>query len=87
MNEAEFRKEFDHLLASGWEVTSEGPSGIQLAGTKQMRGLDKACLVFGVCTLIFWGIGLIFILIAVLDYALMTKRPTKFLVRPSPAES
>ena len=65
---------------AGWKVISDGPSGVQLEGTKQMKGLDKACLVLGIIT-VFWGIGFLFILLALLDYWLMTKSETRFIAR------
>jgi hypothetical protein len=66
---------------AGWEVVSDGPTGIKFKGPKKMRGLDKACLVFGFLTCWLYGIGLIFIGLAMLDYWFLTKPPTIFLNR------
>jgi hypothetical protein len=68
-------------LSNGWKVTSDGPTGVQLEKPKKMRGLDKVCLVFGLVTLCVFGLGLIFILIAVLDYCFFTKPEMRFLPR------
>jgi len=78
---ANFDSELRSFVDKGWEIVSDGPSGVQLKAPKAMTGMDKACCVFGFLTLIFWGIGLIFILIAVLDYAFFSKQETKFLPR------
>lgn len=67
--------------AAGWEVVSDGPTGVKFQGPKKMRGLDKACLIFGLLTFWLYGIGLIFIALAMLDYWLLTKPPTIFLNR------
>lgn len=66
-------------LDDGWKVTSDGPNGMQLE-RKTMKGLDKACLVLGVLTLI-WGIGVFFIIIALIDYFALTKPEVKFIAR------
>ena len=80
---AQFNQQVQELLGSGWKITSDGPTGIQFSGPKNMRGLDKACLVFGILTFWIYGIGLFFIFIALLDYWLMTKPEEKFLQRPT----
>jgi hypothetical protein len=73
-------------LAAGWVMVSEGPSGAQLRKPKQMRGLDKLCLISGmVCFFFFWPVALVLILLAVLDYAFLTKERTAFLSRDNPA--
>lgn len=66
---------------AGWEVISDGPTGIQFQGPKKMKGLDKACLVFGFLTFWLYGIGFIFIGLAMLDYWFLTKPETIFLTR------
>jgi hypothetical protein len=78
----DFDGELRGYIENGWEIMSDGPSGVQLRAPKTMKGLDKACLVFGILTVIFWGIGLFFIFIAVLDYAFFTERDSVFIPRP-----
>lgn len=74
-------------LAAGWVMVSEGPSGAQLRKPKQMRGLDKACLIAGmICFFFLWPVGLVLVLLAVLDYAFLTKERTAFLSRDQPAD-
>ncbi|HEX2101318.1 MAG TPA: hypothetical protein VHF69_11665 [Candidatus Synoicihabitans sp.] len=73
------------LVKAGWVVTSEGPSGAQLTGRKRMRGLDQLALVGGaVLVIFFWPVGLFLMLLAVIDYTLLTKAPTHFLSRSNP---
>jgi hypothetical protein len=72
-------------LKSGWIMVSEGPSGAQLKKPKKMRGLDKLCLLAGVAVGLFNVIvGGFLILIAVVDYAVLTKDRTQFLSRETP---
>jgi hypothetical protein len=66
---------------AGWEIMSDGPTGIKFQAPKKMKGLDKACLVFGILTFWFYGLGLIFIVIALIDYCLLTKPESIFLNR------
>ena len=70
------KTEMIELLNAGWKITHEGPSGTQLEAPKKMRLLDKVCLVAGILTA-FWGIGILLMLIAVLDYAFFTKPETR----------
>ena len=76
------------LVSQRWEVISDGPTGVQLRAPKKLRKLDWLCLALGlVClglgfrTAIFYGLGLILVGIALLDYAVLTKAETKFLPR------
>ncbi|HVU37781.1 MAG TPA: hypothetical protein VHC95_05560 [Opitutales bacterium] len=79
-NQANFSAELTDYLSKGWKITSDGPTGIQLEGPKLMKGLDKACLVLGILT--FWfGMGFVFIAVAMLDYWFMTKPEVKFIPR------
>lgn len=48
---------------------------------KKMRKLDVVALVLGVVLLFAYGLGLILILAAFLDYAFLTKEQTKFIPR------
>lgn len=76
-----FDQRLAHMLQSGWTVKSDGPSGVQLEGEKQMRTLDKICLGLGLLTVIFYGLGLIFIAVAMIDYWALTPKQTYFLKR------
>jgi len=67
--------------AAGWQITSDGPSGVQVLGPKKMRTLDSICLILGIIGLFAYGLGLFLILIAVIDYAYFTKREQRFLQR------
>ncbi len=74
-----YRQRLEYLIAQGWEMKSEGPSGAQLVGEKKMRTLDRICLWLGILTVVFYGVGLIFIIIAMIDYAFFTERAKYFL--------
>lgn len=70
------------LLATGWEVVSDGPSGVKLQGERTMRLLDKLALAVGVVLLPFWWVaGAVLVGIAVIDYLALTPRKTVFLQR------
>lgn len=71
-------------LNRGWVMVSEGPSGAQLRKPKKMSSLDKVCLGLGIPLLFLFGVGLILILVAVLDYAFFTKEKTAFISRDNP---
>lgn len=72
----------DELISAGWHIIADGPSGVQLAAPKKMRGLDQACAVIGVICLFFsWPLGLFLFVLAGFDYAFFTKPATKFLPR------
>lgn len=68
-------------VKEGYQIASDGPTGIQLVKPKKMTLGDKLCLIFGVLTCWIFGIGLFFILIAALDYWFFTKAKTKFIAR------
>jgi len=72
----------DELTSQGWEVISNGQSGVQLRAPRKMKRLDQVLLILGTLTVIFYGVGLILIAVAVVDYYAFTKRETKFLPRP-----
>jgi hypothetical protein len=82
--EAVFDALLQQALQQGWIVVSDGPSGAQLSKKKTMRGADKVCLVLGIFGLLLYGLGIILIAIAVLDYAFFTKEQTAFLSRTNP---
>jgi hypothetical protein len=72
------------LTSEGWAVVSEGPSGAQLRGPKQMRALDKWGIGIGVPLIVLWGVGLLLIAAGLIDYALLTPRREYFLSRENP---
>lgn len=72
------------LTDAGWVVISEGPSGAQLKGPKVMTGQNKVCLILGLVLLIFWGIGLLLLLLVFLQHVLLQKQPAHFLSRDEP---
>jgi len=79
----EFQRIVADLTGKGWKITQDGPSGAQLSGPKKMTKADLFCLILGACT-VFWGIGFLFILIALFDYWVLTKPQTQFISRPQP---
>lgn len=74
----------DVLIQRGWTVTSEGASGAQLTKPKEMKTQTKVALVIGAVLILAFGIGLIVILFAMIDYW-MTKPKTHFLSRGNPS--
>ncbi len=68
------------LVRSGWKIVSDGPSGVQLEGPKKMKMQTAVALVLGVFLIFVYGIGLIVVAFALIDYA-MTKPQTKFIPR------
>jgi len=78
------------LVAQHWEVISDGPSGVQLRAPRKLRILQLLGIVLGLAsfalgtlTPLAYGIGLILIGLALLDYYVFTKRETKFLAAPT----
>ena len=67
-------------LAEGWIMISEGPSGAQLELPKKMKTQTKVALVLGFFLLFLWGLGVIVMIAALIDYA-MQKKQTKFISR------
>ena len=80
--EAAFDTEFKDRTARGWKVVANGPNGMELQAPKQMKLLDKICLGIGVLTLIFYGLGLLFIAFALADYFIYTTPESIVLQRP-----
>jgi len=78
-----FEQGIPAYAAGGWKIISDGPSGLQMQAPKRMGGLDKVCLAFGILTVVAYGVGLIFIGIALIDYAFLTKQKTKLFTRDS----
>ena len=67
---------------AGWEILSDGPAGVQMRAPKQMRALDKGAFAVGFILLFLaWPIGVILMLAAGIDYAMM-KPETRFFPRP-----
>jgi hypothetical protein len=77
-----FESKLQARLNAGWEVISDGPTGVQLRAQRKMKLLDKLCLIFGAVMLVFvWPLGLLCILVAIIDYYVLTKQQTEFLKR------
>lgn len=60
-------QEIARLTGRGWQVVSRTPTGAQLRKPKQWH---RGMLLLGLLTLIVFGVGLIFWLIALVDYLL-----------------
>jgi len=75
-----YRSELKQALAAGWILLSEGPSGAQLELPKKMRTQTQVALILGVVLLFAYGLGLILIIVALIDYAIQ-KKETKFVSR------
>lgn len=75
-----FDEQLNDYLAKGYKVISDGPTGIQLEGPKKMTGLVQGALIIGGLLTFVYGIGLIVIAFALIDYA-MTRKPSVFLKR------
>ncbi len=69
------------LIAEGWVVKHDTPGGVELEGPRRLQMRTKICLVLGAVLLMVWGVGLIFLLLALVDYYALTKPETKFLPR------
>lgn len=80
--EAAFDTEFKNRSALGWKVVSNGPDGMELRAPKKMKMIDKVFLGLGVLTLVIYGLGLVFIAFALLDYYVYTQPESVFLQRP-----
>lgn len=73
------------LLNSGWQMVSEGPSGAYRIECLHLLRLLYLRAALGVVLLFFaWPLGLLFILLAILDFAFFTKERTHFLSRDLP---
>lgn len=57
--------------ARGWEIVSQSESSVQLRKPKKW---SMPLLVLGVVLLLLFGAGLIFLLLAVVDYAIKKER-------------
>ena len=80
IGQRDFNSHLQGYLDDGYEIISDGPSGVQLRGPKVMKTQTKVALVIGAVLVLAWGLGLIIVLFALIDYA-MTKQPTAFLRR------
>jgi len=79
-----FQNRLNAYLNAGWRVTSDGPTGVQLEFEKQMSSGGRTLMTLGVIGLLFFGLGLILILFAALDYWICCKPTTFFLSRVAP---
>lgn len=52
---------------SGWQIASRDADGVQFRKAKQW---SKGAVILGCVLLLFWGLGLLVLLLAALDYAL-----------------
>lgn len=84
-NSAYYPGALKRLIENGWEMVSEGPSGAQLKKPKKMRTQTKVVLWIGVVLLVAAGLGVLFIILALLDYA-MQKDQTYFLRSDNPQQ-
>lgn len=82
--DAAFEAEFKARTAKGWKVVSNGPDGMELQGPKKMKLIDQAFLALGILTLVLYGLGVVFIAFALLDYYVYTPPETMTLRRPKP---
>lgn len=69
----------------GWKVIETEREGVVVSGPKEMKGRTIFCGVVGViflCLFHFGGLfpamGVLLIILAVVDYKILTKAPTKF---------
>jgi len=81
----ELPREVQLWLAKGWTIIETKRRGIVLVGQKRMRGRSMLLIVGGIILLglfhfgLFWpGMGLLFLIMAVVDYRFATSPPTKF---------
>jgi hypothetical protein len=63
----------EDLIAQGWKITSDGPSGTQLEEPKRMNKREGFAVVAGIALLPAYGFGLIIILAAFVDH--VTRKP------------
>jgi len=85
--EEELPLEVQLWISRGWTVIATERRGLVLSGPKEMRGRTKFLIFIGVIllALVFaplgplWpGLGVAFLLVAMLDYKFGTPPPTKF---------
>lgn len=70
------------LTSDKWQLVAEGPSGAQLKKPKPTSVLP---FVLGLLLLLlWWPIGILILIAAVIQYAILTKEPTYFLSRDNP---
>jgi len=75
-----YKRELAEALSNKWIMLAEGPSGAQLELPKIMRIQTKVALIIGFLLTFAWGIGIIIIIGALIDYA-MQKKQTKFIAK------
>lgn len=71
------------LTADGWVVVNESSSGAQLKLPKKMRTQTKWALGIGAVLVLVYGLGLLVMAFALIDYAVQKDR-THFLSREAP---
>ena len=76
------QQQITELVGQNWEVISDGPSGVQLRAPKRIKIIDLLCFIIGLPMIVFYGLGLILIGLALVDHFIFTKAETKFLPRP-----
>lgn len=69
----------------GWKMIDTEREGVVVTGPKEIKGRTIFCAMIGLIFLclfhfgmLFPGMGALFILLAVVDYKMLTKAPTKF---------
>jgi hypothetical protein len=79
-NDERYTRELKAAVSDGWIMLSEGPSGAQMELPKTMRTQTKVGLVAGFLLLFVYGVGVIVLIAAVIDYAIQ-KKNTRFISR------
>lgn len=80
--ETDYKNRLIPYLRKKWIIVSEGSSGAQLQGPKEMSTVTILCLILGVLLLVVYGSGLILIFAAFIGHA-MKKPPIVFIPRGS----
>jgi len=83
-SDPQYKEILQGLTSTGWVVVSEGPSGVQVRRPRVMRASTKFFFVIGIVGLLAYGLGIIMIILALMDYYVLTKEETYFLNRESP---
>lgn len=78
----EMQEQIAKLVSQHWIVISDGPTGVQLRSPRKLKKLDLLCLIIGLPMIMFYGLGLILVGLALIDHFVLTKTEMKFLPRP-----
>ncbi|MBS0664665.1 MAG: hypothetical protein JSR48_15465 [Verrucomicrobia bacterium] len=81
-SETVFQSKYKELTSRGWRVVSNGPDGMELQAPRRFKIIDYILLVIGVASLVFYGVGLLFIGAALFDYFVLSTRERVTLPRP-----